>query len=99
LKGLRNLAEVEDTLLEIVQKASEQKKGILRRLKKTSGPDQTTILSAAITTLGKIGTPKSEAFLTKLAGSNIPHAATAQEAVDNISLRFADQEINPSVSA
>jgi HEAT repeat protein len=98
LKGLRNLAVVEDTLLDIAHKASEQKKGIFQRLKKTSDTNQTTILSAAITTLGKIGTPKSEAFLAKLAGSNTPHAEPAQEAVENIRLRYASQEANTPAS-
>jgi HEAT repeat protein len=99
LDGLRNLVLVEDTLLVIAQKLSEQKKGILKRLKKSSETDQTPIISATITTLGKIGTPKSEAFLAKLAGSKTNQAEPAQKAVDNIRMRYAKQAANAPASA
>ena len=99
LDGLNNLVLVEDTLLVIAQKASDQKKGILKRLKKSSESDQTPMISAIITTLGKIGTPKSEAFLTKLAGGKTNQAEPAQQAVDNIRVRYANQASNAPASA
>jgi hypothetical protein len=83
---------VEDTILDTAQKASEQKKGFLQRLKKTGENNQASVLSAAIATLGKIGTPKSEAFLSKLAGSKTAQAEPARKAVDSIKLRYARQE-------
>ena len=91
LKRPGNLAQVEETILEIALKASEQKKGLLQRLKKTSEADQASILTAAIATLGKIGTPKSEAFLANLAGTKTSQAEAAQKAVENIKLRDAQQ--------
>ncbi|MBW2411572.1 MAG: hypothetical protein JRF72_17370 [Deltaproteobacteria bacterium] len=91
LKGFRNLDVVEDTILDTARKASEQKKGFLKRLKKSGENNQTSIISAAIATLGKIGTPKSEAFLAKLAGSKTSQAESAQKAVENIKLRYAKQ--------
>jgi len=91
LKHHGNLARVEETILEIALKASEQKKGLLQRLKKTSEADQASILTAAIATLGKIGTPKSEAFLAKLAGTKTSQAEAARKAVEDIKLRDAQQ--------
>ncbi len=99
LEGLRNLVLVEDTLLDIAQKASEQKKGIFQRLKKSSETDQTPILSATIAALGKIGTPKSEAFLNKLAGGKTTQAESAQKAMDNIRVRYAQQEASAPAGA
>ena len=99
LEGLRNLVLVEDTLLDIAQKASEQKKGIFQRLKKSNEADKTPILSATIAALGKIGTPKSEAFLNKLAGGKTTQAESAQKAMDNIKVRYAQQEANAPAGA
>jgi hypothetical protein len=91
LKGFRNLDVVEATILNTVQKASEQKKGFLKRLKKGGENNQDPIISAAIATLGRIGTRKSETFLAKLAGSKTSQADSAQKAVENIKLRYAKQ--------
>ena len=99
LEGLRNLAVLEDTLLDIAQKAFEQKKGVFQRLKKSDETDQNPILSAAIATLGKIGTPKSETFLTNLASSKTPHAEPAQKALNDIRLRYAKQPASAPASA
>jgi HEAT repeat protein len=98
-KGFRDLVVVEDTILDIAQKASEQKKGLLQRLKKSGENEQSPILSSAIATLGKIGTPKSETFLAKLAGSKTSQAEPAQKAVDNIKLRYAKQEAGEPAGA
>ena len=81
---LPNLEQVEDTILEIAQEISNQEKGLLKRLTKSADSEQTGILSAAISTLGKIGGSKSDAFLVKLANSKSPQTETAQEAIDSI---------------
>ena len=60
-------------------------------VKKTSSPHEKSILSAAIATLGKIGTARSEAFLDKLAGAKTSQAQAAREASENIKLRYAKQ--------
>ena len=91
IKDIPNREEAEDAILEIARQSSEQKKGLLKRIKKTSDPDQSAILSAAITTLGNIGGPNSEAFLEKLAGSKSPQAEPAQKAANNIKLRNIEQ--------
>jgi HEAT repeat protein len=91
IKDIPNREEAEDAILEIARQSSEQKKGLLKRIKKSSGPDQSAILSAAITTLGNIGGPNSEAFLNKLAGSKSPQAEPARKAANNIKLRSEEQ--------
>ncbi|MGD9043909.1 MAG: hypothetical protein PVG06_09365, partial [Desulfobacterales bacterium] len=80
-----------DAVLHIAQVNSGQKKGILKRLKKSSSTHQKSILSAAINTLGKIGTSRSEAFLDKLADGKTPQAEPARKAVESIRLRYAKQ--------
>jgi hypothetical protein len=99
LKTMGNLSKVENTILEIAQKASGHEKGFFKRLKKSSESDQDLIISAAIPTLGKIGTPISEAFLAKLAGSKSSQAQAAQEAVDDINQRYNKQSASALAEA
>jgi HEAT repeat protein len=87
ISNIPNRSEAEDIILEMARRSSEQKKGLLKRIKKSSDSDQSAILSAAITTLGNIGGPKSETFLDELAGSKSPQAEPAQKAASNIRLR------------
>ena len=89
--NIKNIQAIEDVILDTAQVISGQKKGILQRLKKSSSPHQKSILSAAIATLGKIGTSRSEAFLVKLAGAKTSQAQAAREASENIKLRYAKQ--------
>jgi hypothetical protein len=84
---LPNLQQIEDTILEIAQGIYKQEKGLLKRLKKSADSDQAGILTAAISTLGRIGGSKSETFLGKLANSKSPQTETAQEAIDSIRAR------------
>ena len=91
INDIPNREEAEDAILEIARQSSEQKKGLLERIKKSSGPHQSAVLSAAITTLGNIGGPKSEEFLEKLAGSKSPQVEPAQKAADTIKLRNIEQ--------
>jgi HEAT repeat protein len=91
LKTIRDLPKVEHTILEVAQNAAGHKEGFLKRLKKSSESEQSAVISAAVTTLGKIGTPTSEAFLAKLAGSNSSQAKSAQKAVDDIHHRYNRQ--------
>jgi HEAT repeat protein len=99
INDIPNRQEAEDTILEIARQSSEQKKGLLKRIKKTTGPDLSAVLSAAITTLGNIGGPESESFLEKLAGSKSPQAEPAQKAANNIKLRNVDQLSNAPTGA
>jgi hypothetical protein len=78
---------------------SGQKKGIFQRLKKSSSTYQKSILSAAIATLGKIGTSRSEAFLDKLAGAKTSQAEAARKATENIKLRYAKQTAGSPANA
>jgi nucleoside diphosphate kinase len=92
LENLTNHAQMEDTILDVAQKLSAQKKGLFQRFKKSEETDQAPILSATVATLAKIGTPKSEEFLTKLAGSKTSQAESARSALDSIRLRYAKQQ-------
>ena len=91
INDIPNREEAEDAILEIARQSSEQKKGLIERIKKFSGPHQSAVLSAAITTLGNIGGPKSEEFLEKLAGSKSPQSEPAQKAANTIKLRNIEQ--------
>ncbi len=90
--NIKNIQAVEESLLEIAKMINGQKKGILKRLKKTVSPHHTAILSAAIATLGKIGTVNSEAFLKKIAGTKSAQAEAARKAVESIRQRYAKQQ-------
>jgi HEAT repeat protein len=90
--NIKNLQGVEESLIEIAQMINGRKKGFLKRLKKSSSPHHTAILSAAIATLGKIGTVNSEAFLKKLAGTKTAQAEAARKAIEGIRQRYAKQQ-------
>jgi hypothetical protein len=87
ITDMPNREVAEDTILDIARQSTDQKKGFLKRIKKTSEPDLSSVLSAAISTLGNIGGPKSEAFLEKLARSKSSQAESAQKAANHIRLR------------
>jgi HEAT repeat protein len=97
--NIKNIQAIEDVILDIAQMISGQKKGILQRLKKSTSPHQKSILSAAIATLGKIGTANSEAFLDKLAGAKTSQAEDARKAAESIKLRYAKQAANAPANA
>jgi len=99
MRGITKIGAVEDCILEVTEKAAGQKKGFLNRLKKSADVDQTTVLSAGIYTLAKIGTAKSEAFLENLAAENSPQAEAAQKAANDIKLRHIEQLSNTPVEA
>ena len=90
--NIKNIQAVEESLLEIARMINRRKTGILQRLKKSSTPHHTAILSAAIATLGKIGTANSEAFLKKIAGAKTAQAEAARKAIESIHLRYAKQQ-------
>ena len=91
LAGIQNLIQLEDSILDIGQNAAGQKKGLLQRFKKSNAADQSLILSAAIATLGKIGTPKSASFLDKMVASKTAQSEPARNALAEIRLRYAKQ--------
>ena len=95
-----NIQAVEAAILNIARVINGQKKGLLQRLKKSSSSPQTAILSAAIATLGKIGTAQSTAFLKKMAGSKTAQAEAARKAMRSIQSRYARQQqaSTPSMS-
>jgi len=89
---IKNILAIETAILSIARASNGQKKGLLQRLKKSSSTHQNAILSAAIATLGKIGTPQSVVFLEKLAGSKTVQAEAARKAAQSIQLRYAKQQ-------
>lgn len=94
-----NIQAVEAAVLNVAQMINSQKKGLLQRLKKSSASPQTAILSAAIATLDKIGTPQSTAFLKKLADSKTAQAQAARKAMQSIQSRYSRQQTGaPSTS-
>ena len=99
INDIPNREAAEDIILELALQSSDQKKSFIKRIKKTTGPDLSTVLSATITTLGHIGGPKSEAFLEQLAASKSPPAEPAQKAANNIKLRNVEQLSNTPADA
>jgi hypothetical protein len=89
---IKNIQSIESAILNIAQNIDGQKKGFLQRLKRSSSTPQTAILSTAVATLGKIGTPHSVAFLEKLAGSKKAQAEAARKAMQSIQSRYARQQ-------
>ncbi len=74
IKNIPNRNEVEDTILKIARKITKQRKGPFQRFKKPADADQSTVLSAAITTLGIIGTSMSASFLKKQSRGKPPES-------------------------
>ena len=99
LINIKNIQAVEESLLDIAQMINGQKKGILQRLKKSSSPHHTAILSATIATLGKIGTANSEAFLKKMTGAKTAQAEAARKAVESLRRRYAKQKAGAPVTS
>jgi hypothetical protein len=98
--NIKNIQAVEESLLEIARMIDGRKKGFFKRLKKSTSPHHTAILSAAIATLGKIGTANSEAFLKKMAGAKTAQAEAARTAIEDIRRRYTkQQEIEAPVKA
>jgi len=81
--------KIEDAVLQAAQKALDSGKGILQRLtNKYQAAEQKTVLTAAVTILGNIGSLKSREFLTKLTKGKSPHAQEAQKSLDTIKQRL-----------
>ena len=97
--NIKNIRAIEEAVIECAELLSGQKKGIFQRLKKASSPHQNSILSAVISTLGKIGTTHAEGFLEKLAGAKTPQADAARKAVESIRLRYAGQQTGAPANA
>jgi HEAT repeat protein len=97
--NIKNIQAIEDAVLDNARLISGQKKGIFKRIKKSSSPDQKSILSATIATLEKIGTAKSEAFLKKLSGAKTSQADAARKAIESIQQRYARQTADSPANA
>jgi HEAT repeat protein len=90
-------AEIESAILSLVRGLSYRSRWFLRRLNHAIEPAQAEVLSAAIATLGKIGTDKSESFLMELAAGDFPQAEPAQAAANHIRLRHIEMLSNAPV--
>ena len=99
MSNIKNIQAIEEVILDTAQMIDGQNKGILQRLKKSSSPHSKSILSAAIATLAKIGTSRSEAFLDKLAGGKTPQAEPARRAAESIRVRYGKQAAGASAYA
>ena len=88
LNNFPALDHLEEAILKVVQKSADSGKGLITRLKlQYPTPDQTTVLTAAFATLGKIGSAKSSNHLAKLAKGKSAIALEAQKAIKLIEAR------------
>lgn len=79
---------LEEGVLQAAQKATDSGKRFMQRLKmKTHKSEPSTILMAAIVTLGKIGSSKSADFLLKISKSKSAAAEEAAKALQQIESR------------
>jgi len=79
---------LEDAILQAAGRSIESGKKLMARLKLNNPEtDQTPILVAALSTLGKIGSVKSTEFMTTFAKSRSPLAVDAQKALKAIEAR------------
>jgi hypothetical protein len=97
--NIKNIQAVEESLIEIAQMINGRRKGLLKLLKKSTSAHQTAILSAAIATLGKIGTANSEAFLQKMASAKTAQAEAARKAIESIRQRYSKQQADTPANA
>ena len=82
------LDQLEEAIIKVVQKTVESGKGFITRLtKKNPKEDQTTVLVAAFTTLGKIGSSKSSELLENFSKGKSTIALEAQKALQMITSR------------
>ena len=77
-----------DAILQAAERSIESGKKLMARLKLNNPEtDQTPILVAALSALGKIGSVKSTEFMTTFAKSRSPLAVDAQKALKAIEAR------------
>jgi hypothetical protein len=97
LGGLNNfpaMDHLEQAIIKVAQKSADSGKGLITRLKlQTPKTDQTPLLLASITTLGKIGTNKSNSCLAKFAKGKSAIAVEAQKALKSIAARHVDAAV------
>jgi hypothetical protein len=80
---------LEDAILAAAQKTSDSGKGLMNRLKLSNPrPDQSTLLMAAFSALGKVGSLKSCEHIAKFTRGKTPIAAEAQKALKLIESRL-----------
>ncbi|MBW2429966.1 MAG: hypothetical protein JRF56_13470 [Deltaproteobacteria bacterium] len=88
LKNFPALKPLEEGVLKAAQKTVDSGKGFMQRLKmKNPKSDQSTVLMAAIATLGKIGSSESCEFLKKISEGKSTLALEAQKALKLIESR------------
>ncbi|MBT8364824.1 MAG: hypothetical protein KJP23_08970, partial [Deltaproteobacteria bacterium] len=87
-KNFPAVKPLEAGVLKAAQKTMDSGKGFMQRLKmKNPKSDQSTVLMAAIATLGKIGSSKSSEFLKKISKGKSALALEAQKALKIIDSR------------
>jgi HEAT repeat protein len=77
----------EAAVLDLARRMSDHGRGLFQRFRKSKNPAQSSLLAAAVHTLGQIGSLPSENFLLKLAGSKSPVAQAAAKAAETIRQR------------
>jgi HEAT repeat protein len=86
---------LEEAILKVVQKSVDSGKGLITRLKlHNPSTDQTPILVAACTTLGKVGSAKSNDCLAKFAKGKSAIALEARKALKLIEARDMRPAVN-----
>lgn len=88
MKELKDPGAVEDAVLGVALRAAGQRKGLLKRLRKSDDPEQAAVLAAALTALGAIGSARSQDLLARLAGSRNPQAEAATQALKALNTRL-----------
>lgn len=95
LNNFPALDRLEEAILKVVQKSGDSGKGLITRLKlHNPSTDQTPILVAACTTLGKVGSAKSNDCLAKFAKGKSAIALEAQKALKLIEARDMKPAVN-----
>jgi hypothetical protein len=86
--NFKPLDHLENAIIKAVEKTDDSGKGFITRLtKKNPKEDQSTLLVAAFTTLGKIGSLKSSELLTNFSKGKSTIALEAQKALQLITSR------------
>jgi len=94
LNNFPALGHLEEAILKVIHRSADSGKGLINRLKlQNPKTDLTPLLLASITTLGKIGSAKSNSCLAKLAKGKSTIAIEAQKALKSIEARDAEAAV------
>jgi hypothetical protein len=94
LNNFPAVGHLEEAILKVIQKSADSGKGLITRLKLQNPKiDQTPLLLACITTLGKIGSARSNSCLAKFAKGKSTIAIEAQKALKSIEARDSEAAV------